>query len=520
MLLTSSCRLCHGRPPLACSSQHKSVPAVTKTTRVDPTSCTCSGRKLGPAPLLLPVWLSLVLVLLGGSCRGSDSKMLCDADEKPLLLSPLIAAGQTHLAQEKSRVRCLSGSDVDSYAGFISVDKPVCDSHLFFWFFPAQENTEKAPVLLWLNGGPDRSSLYGAMFEHGPLQLTEPLSDTVRRRNVTWVKYFSMLYVDNPLGAGFSYTNNNCYSSTLNETSANLYSFLQQFFLLFSQFSANDFYIGGQSYAGKYVPALGYYIHHQMDSSDKPRMRLKGFYIGSGFCDPETMFPEYPEMLYNVGIYTDYTRRQHKQIIMEGWSKPHHNPFHPEERDFWRIMTYYFKEDPAHKVVFVSSVYDQRRDFTEDGHLDKKLYHFLSIPSVKSALHTGGLLAREIPHISRFHHLEAVRGVRQEMAFLMDRYKVLHYTGNMDIIINVRMTEAFLMATPWRGQAAYNKSQRHPWMYNARLAGYVTQLYNFTRVVIRNAGHDAPADQPDWTLAMMQRFIHDQPFESSARAGL
>lgn len=52
----------------------------------------------------------------------------------------------------------------------------------------------------------------------------------------------------------------------------------------------------------------------------------------------------------------------------------------------------------------------------------------------------------------------------------------------MDIIINVRMTEAFLMATPWRGQAAYNKSQRHPWMYNARLAGYVTQLYNFTRV--------------------------------------
>lgn len=60
----------------------------------------------------------------------------------------------------------------------------------------------------------------------------------------------------------------------------------------------------------------------------------------------------------------------------------------------------------------------------EDGHLDKKLYHFLSIPSVKSALHTGGLLAREIPHISRFHHLEAVRGVRQEMAFLMDRYKV------------------------------------------------------------------------------------------------
>jgi hypothetical protein len=38
-------------------------------------------------------------------------------------------------------VACLQGvnSDLESYAGFITVDKPN-DGNMFFWFFPAQVN--------------------------------------------------------------------------------------------------------------------------------------------------------------------------------------------------------------------------------------------------------------------------------------------------------------------------------------------------------------------------------------------
>ena len=39
-----------------------------------------------------------------------------------------------------------------------------------------------------------------------------------------------------------------------------LYDALQQFFLLFPQLQRNDFYATGESYAGKYVPAISYKV--------------------------------------------------------------------------------------------------------------------------------------------------------------------------------------------------------------------------------------------------------------------
>ncbi|PVD32401.1 hypothetical protein C0Q70_07835 [Pomacea canaliculata] len=410
-------------------------------------TCPVSRLKAGLTLVSPVLWVSISLLLLllpVGSCDAGDAP--CPAEETALLLSPLIASGQIHLAQEKSRVRCLPGADLESYSGFISVDKPECGSNLFFWFIPAQERPKDAPLLLWLNGGPGRSSMYGAMFENGPYELTNTVSQS-----------------------------------------------------------------------GKYVPALGYYIHHRMDSDDKPRMRLKGIFIGSGYCDPEKIQPELPEMLYSVGIYSDFDRRQHLKRIADGWSKPHHNPSYPEKGLFWDIMRYY--SSMGHPTEKTYNVYDHRLDIRQLINWDLLLHRFMSKPSVQNALHVGrrpgafGAIPKE------FSPLESIRGVRMEMALLMDHYKVLHYTGNMDIIVNVRMTEAYLLATPWSGQADYNNSQRYPWWHNERLAGFYTQVHNFTRVIIRNAGHDAPRDQPEWTLEMMQRFISNQPFWSSATSG-
>lgn len=40
---------------------------------------------------------------------------------------------------------------IESYAGYFTVNKEY-NSNLFFWFFPAKENPNDAPVLLWLQG--------------------------------------------------------------------------------------------------------------------------------------------------------------------------------------------------------------------------------------------------------------------------------------------------------------------------------------------------------------------------------
>ena len=44
-----------------------------------------------------------------------------------------------------------------------------------------------------------------------------------------------------------------------------------------------------QSYAGKYVPAIGYKIHTENMKNPAIKINLKGLAIGDGLCDPENV---------------------------------------------------------------------------------------------------------------------------------------------------------------------------------------------------------------------------------------
>ena len=46
--------------------------------------------------------------------------------------------------------RLPSNRTVQSYSGYLTVNKKACGSNLFFWFFPAQQSPATAPVVLWL----------------------------------------------------------------------------------------------------------------------------------------------------------------------------------------------------------------------------------------------------------------------------------------------------------------------------------------------------------------------------------
>jgi len=217
-------------------------------------------------------------------------------DGSVLYLSPMIRDGRIDEARAACKVHLdnSTAAAVDSCAGYLTVDETL-RSNLFFWFFPAANRKVDAPVVLWLQGGPGTSSLYAVFNEHGP--FTVDAAGVLQPRRYAWTVTHSMLYVDNPVGVGYSFTGDDAgYSANQTAVARNLYHALVQFFTLYPEYRQNEFYAAGESYAGKYVPAVSYAIH-QNNPGARVKINLKGLVIGNGLIDPVNQMV-YSEFLY------------------------------------------------------------------------------------------------------------------------------------------------------------------------------------------------------------------------------
>ena len=98
--------------------------------------------------------------------------------------------------------------------------------------------------------------------------------------------------------SGFSHTDSAGLVTDQDQVAANLYEMLTQFFTIFPEFRPNDFFVFGESYAGKYVPSISRKIHDENPTAANP-INLKGLGIGNGAMDPVNS-DVYAEFLYQV----------------------------------------------------------------------------------------------------------------------------------------------------------------------------------------------------------------------------
>jgi hypothetical protein len=116
----------------------------------------------------------------------------------------------------------------NQYSGYITVNQSA-DRNLFYWFLEAQTVTPTTPVVLWMNGGPGCSSLFGFWTEHGAFVVNDD-GQTVQPNPYSWNREAHMLYLEAPAGVGFSYSGNGNYTTGDDVNSADNYQFLLGFF--------------------------------------------------------------------------------------------------------------------------------------------------------------------------------------------------------------------------------------------------------------------------------------------------
>ncbi|XP_040379265.1 serine carboxypeptidase-like 35 [Oryza brachyantha] len=193
------------------------------------------------------------------------------------------------------------------YAGYVGVGAGG-DKALFYWFFEAEKEPGKKPLLLWLNGGPGCSSIaYGAAQELGPF-LVRSNSENLTLNAYSWNKAVNLLFLEAPVGVGFSYTNRTSDLRRLGDrvTAQDSYSFLLNWLNKFPEFKNRDFYIAGESYAGHYVPQLAELIYDGNKGASRDRViNIKGFMIGNAVLNDATDQMGMVEYAWSHAIISD-----------------------------------------------------------------------------------------------------------------------------------------------------------------------------------------------------------------------
>lgn len=98
----------------------------------------------------------------------------------------------------------------------ITVD-PSHNGNLFFWHFSHRHIAKRQRTVIWLNGGPGCSSMDGALMEVGPYRVKD--ENTLVENPGAWNEFANLLFVDQPVGTGFSYVDTNAYLRELDEVS-------------------------------------------------------------------------------------------------------------------------------------------------------------------------------------------------------------------------------------------------------------------------------------------------------------
>ncbi|KAH9774214.1 serine carboxypeptidase-like 45 [Citrus sinensis] len=159
------------------------------------------------------------------------------------------------------------------YSGYVTVDEKK-QRALFYYFAEAETDPASKPLVLWLNGGPGCSSLgVGAFSENGPFR---PNGQVLVRNEYSWNREANMLFLETPIGVGFSYSE---------DTSS---------------------YEGvGDKITGHYIPQLADLM---LEFNKKEKLfNLKGIALGNPVLEFATDFNSRAEFFWSHGLISDAT---------------------------------------------------------------------------------------------------------------------------------------------------------------------------------------------------------------------
>ncbi|XP_019199832.1 PREDICTED: serine carboxypeptidase-like 45 isoform X1 [Ipomoea nil] len=413
------------------------------------------------------------------------------------------------------------------YSGYVTIDEE--EEHqraLFYYFVEAEVDPSSKPLVLWLNGGPGCSSLgVGAFSENGPFR---PSGNVLVKNEYSWNTEANMLYLESPIGVGFSYSTNSSSYEGINDniTAMDNLVFLQKWYLKFPQYRNTSLFIAGESYAGHYVPQLAQML---LQSNEKEKLfNLKGIALGNPVLEFATDFNSRAEYFWSHGLISDTTYKlftsacNYSRYVSE-YYRGSLSPVCARVMSIVSRETSRFvdKYDVTLDVC-ISSVFSQSKVLnpqhvreTIDVCVEDETVNYLNRRDVQNAMHARlvgvnkwlvcsdvldyELLDIEIPTIKIVGSI--IKAGIPVLVYSGDQDSVIPLTGTRKLVHGLAEELGLSTSTPYR-----------VWFAGMQVGGW-TQVYGdmLSFATIRGASHEAPFSQPERSLVLFKSFLEGSP---------
>ncbi|KAI4318439.1 hypothetical protein MLD38_032142 [Melastoma candidum] len=431
--------------------------------------------------------------------------------------------------------------------GYISVGD-LDDIQLFYYFIESEGDPVRDPLLLWLTGGPGCSGFSGLVYEIGPLTFDYASFNgslpTFLDNPYSWTKVASIIFLDEPVGTGFSYsTTQEGYYSTDKTSAVAVYQFLRKWLIEHPRFSKVPLYTSGDSYSGMIVPQVALLIHKGNAAGLQPQIELQGYILGNPVTDSHSDQNSRVPYAYQVGLisselYKSISENCNGEYIYPDISnsscmadielvarctinicdaailEPKCSFDKPNE-EFGRLggLNWGGKK-------FFDDDYDRDRDFSSSSasrigtrwcrNSNYVLsYIWANDETVQEAL---GIRNGSIPNWMRCNKSLAYdydlnSTVSYHFELISAGYRALVYSGDHDMLIPHVGTQSWLFSLnmtvvdTWR-----------PWFVDGQISGYTVKSTidigdGMTYATVKGAGHTAPEYNPKECLRMVDRFL-------------
>ncbi|XP_048179838.1 retinoid-inducible serine carboxypeptidase [Corvus hawaiiensis] len=401
-------------------------------------------------------------------------------------------------------------------------------AHMFWWLYyannPTQDFTE-LPLILWLQGGPGASGCgYGNFEEIGPLDKE------MKPRNTTWLQAASILFVDNPVGTGFSYVDDcSLFAQNLTTVVSDMMVFLGEFFKCRAEFQTIPFYIFSESYGGKMAAGVALELHKAVQKGTI-KCNFRGTALGDSWISPLDSVLSWGPYLYSTSLLDDNGLAEVTAVAKEIMDAINKNQYglatelwgkaegvieeNTDNVNFYNILT---KEVPEVKSDeqenlhlmrlyqrHVRKMHQSSLDELMNGPIRKKL---MIIPD---CVKWGGQSRQVFENMAEDFMKPVIDIVDQLLAA---NVSVTVYNGQLDLIVDTMGQEAWIRKLKWPDLDQFSQ-KRWKALYvspaSTETAAFHKAYENLAFFWILKAGHMVPADQGEMALKMLRMVTQQQ----------